>query len=34
MIKEVKLKSIYINEKKADGTPYIDKNYEKMQKMW
>lgn len=26
MIKEVKLKSIYINEKKADGTPYIDKN--------
>lgn len=26
MIKEVILKSIYINEKKADGTPYIDKN--------
>lgn len=25
-IKEIKLKSIYINDKKADGTPYIDKN--------
>lgn len=26
MIKEVILKSIYINDKKSDGTPYIDKN--------
>jgi len=26
MIKDIKIKSIYINDKKADGTPYIDKN--------
>jgi len=26
MIKEIKLKSIYINDKKKDGSPYIDKN--------
>jgi len=26
MIKQIKLKAIYINDKKADGTPYVDKN--------